>query len=269
LRSRRHENFADVRVKVLLAIAATSLAAAAWPAAAQTPAVTLALARTKLVGAVTMRAAVAGEQPAAVDFLADGRLVDVDQEAPFVGTWASAAHPNGSVVLTARAVDATGAAVDSPPVPATVANAVRARPRSVLRNGSFERTTRAWRGYRSQLVRVAGARGRYAARAIAKASGTFSITAQAIPALARRVYTATALVRGAPGEQVCLRVREFRRGGSFVDSHHFCVTADGSWQQLGPRAYLPRAGRVVDVDISSSGQKGASFDVDAVTLVAG
>jgi hypothetical protein len=73
-------------------------------------------------GVVGAQVAAGGSGLSRVELYADGGLVGTDFASPFLFSWATAGLSNGSHTLQARAFDAAGHAVTSPPMAVTVDN---------------------------------------------------------------------------------------------------------------------------------------------------
>jgi hypothetical protein len=85
---------------------------------------------------------------------------------------------------------------------------------------------------------------------------------------ARATYTASAWVRVPTGRVVTLRVRELR-GRSVVRTRVATITGTGGWRQLVVTSAATGGGNSLSVELLVSLAKGASAQVDDVSLKRG
>jgi Concanavalin A-like lectin/glucanases superfamily len=162
-------------------------------------------------------------------------------------------------------------AVGTALVPAAVASAAT----NLLPNGTFTAgTTSGWRATNATLsVASPDFDGdNYAARV--KLSGTSSSYAiYAYPKPATSVAQGTQLqgtgeVLGVSGRSLCLLLQEYTPGGSLVQTQKQCVTANGTWQAIGPATLTDKnAGDSVGFRIRQTGAvAGDSFQADSLSM---
>ena len=171
---------------------------------------------------------------------------------------------DGEHTFRVSAVDSTGG-TDETPASRTWSVAAN----NLLENGSFENSLTAWLGYKA-LPRLAsgGPQGETFARVVADGSAsTYSINTSPRPVKSSQGsarYQATGWVRSeAPGNKVCLQIRERADGSSKTTSS--CRTATGAWEPLSAVTHAAIGGGSLEVFASSSA--GSTFDVDGLTLV--
>ncbi|MDQ5807169.1 MAG: Ig-like domain-containing protein, partial [Actinomycetota bacterium] len=205
---------------------------------------------------------------ARVEFLAGGSPIGTDTTAPYETTWDTTKAANGTVAVTARAVDAAGNAA-STTRSVSVQNAVAAE---LVANGSFETSLTGWGPYNATAARVSGgASGDWSARVTYAGSGSsFSYISTPVALTPAGVtYTARAWLRSPAARRVCLRIRERTGGTSYGPST--CFTGSAAWQQTPALSYVSRGGGPLDVyayqDVAPV--RGDAFDLDGVSLRAG
>jgi hypothetical protein len=157
-------------------------------------------------------------------------------------------------------------------VPAGVASAQA----NLLPNPTFSAgTTSGWKGTNATLsVASPGydTGDNYAALVkLANTSTSYAIYAALKPATSVAAGTqlqGTGEVLGVSGKSICLMLQEYSTGGSLVQTRSSCVTATGSWQQIGPAALTDKnTGDSVGFRIRQTGAvAGNSFQADALSL---
>lgn len=206
-----------------------------------------------------------------VEFLAGATVLGSDTTAPYSLAWDTTKGADGSVVLTARAVDGAGNTATSAARTVTVANGASSAP-NLLANPGFETSTSGWSGYRGTVSRVAGgAEGAWSGRVTWGGAGTsYSIITSSrpiAPSPAGRAITAGAMMKAVAGKTVCLRVREWGPNG-VVGYAQQCLTGTGAWVAMPTVRYTSLGGDGIDLYLFREGGlvAGESFDVDAISL---
>jgi concanavalin A-like lectin/glucanase superfamily protein len=156
-------------------------------------------------------------------------------------------------------------------VPAVAASAAT----NLLPNGTFDGgTTSGWKGTNATLSVVSpgfGGTGDAVKVALSNTSTSFAIYAYPKPATSVAQGTqlqGTGEVLGVSGKSVCLLLQEYTAGGSLVQTVKQCVTANGSWQAIGPVTLTDQnAGDSVGFRIRQTGAvAGNSFQADNLSL---
>jgi hypothetical protein len=145
---------------------------------------------------------------------------------------------------------------------------------NLLPNGTFDGgTTSGWKGTNSKLSVVSpGFGGSGSAAKVTLSTGTsYSVYAAPKPAtnLAQgSQLQGTGEVLGVSGKSLCLLLQEYTPGGSLVQTVKQCVTANGSWQAIGPATLTDKnAGDTVGFQIRQTGAvAGNSFEADSLSL---
>jgi hypothetical protein len=146
---------------------------------------------------------------------------------------------------------------------------------NLLPNGTFDGgTTSGWKGTNATVsVTSPGFGGSGSAAKVALSTKTTSYAIYAKPKPATSVAQGTQLqgtgeVLGVPGKSLCLLLQEAKPGGSVVQTAKQCVTANGSWQALGPVTVTDKnAGDSVGFQIRQTGAvAGNSFQADSLSL---
>jgi hypothetical protein len=145
---------------------------------------------------------------------------------------------------------------------------------NLLPNGTFDGgTTSGWKGTNSKLSVVSpGFGGSGSAAEVTLSTGT-SYSIYAAPKPATNVAQGSQLqgtgeVLGVSGKSLCLLLQEDTSGGSLVQTVKQCVTANGSWQAIGPATLTDKnAGDSVGFQIRQTGAvAGNSFEADSLSL---
>lgn len=145
---------------------------------------------------------------------------------------------------------------------------------NLLPNGTFDGgTTSGWKGTNSKLSVVSpGFGGSGSAAKVTLSTGT-SYSIYAAPKPATNVAQGSQLqgtgeVLGVSGKSLCLLLLEYTSGGSLVQTVKQCVTANGSWQAIGPATLTDKnAGDSVGFQIRQTGAvAGNSFEADSLSL---
>ena len=160
----------------------------------------------------------------------------------------------------------------------TVSSPAGADPSNLLPNGSFEAGTSGWTTTNATLAIASDGADDSAAGRIALNTSASSYQLSASPRPVKKttagsVYTATGVVRSdTPGKNVCLTLKEVTSGGTLVLTSDACVVAGSQWAPL-PLASLTAKndGDLITflVRRPSGAASGESFEVDALSLVAG
>ena len=145
---------------------------------------------------------------------------------------------------------------------------------NLLPNGTFDGgTTSGWKGTNSKLSVVSpGFGGSGSAAKVTLSTGT-SYSIYAAPKPATNVAQGSQLqgtgeVLGVSGKSLCLLLLEYTSGGSLVQTVKQCVTANGSWQAIGPATLTDKnAGDSVGFQIRQTGAVAAnSLEADSLSL---
>jgi len=146
---------------------------------------------------------------------------------------------------------------------------------NLLPNGTFDGgTTSGWKGTNATLSVVSPGFGGSGDAAKVAVSGTATSYAMyAAPKPATNVAQGAQLqgtgeVLGVSGKSLCLLLQEYTLGGSLVQTAKQCVTANGSWQAIGPATLTDEnAGDSVGFRIrQTAAVAGNSFEADSLSL---
>jgi hypothetical protein len=133
-----------------------------------------------------------------------------------------------------------------------------------LARSDFDRGLDGWRGYRATVRVLEQGRAAAEVRLATSRRGapSFSIFRAFAGDGIGTSYESSAVVRGAQGAALCLRIRE-----GALDARGRCVRATGGWQVLGPVSYVQRRDRTVSVAVLQLGtRRSRRFRVDRVTV---
>jgi len=144
----------------------------------------------------------------------------------------------------------------------------------MVTNPGFERGTAGWNAPLSDLHRVAGRDGGYAARVSRPDAGVgvLNDTPNAVESTtAGRVYTASAWVRSSSTAlDLQLRIREVAQDGSVHTSLKALTLPDSGWHAVSVTHTAARSGSTLDLNVLAPDLPStASFDVDDVSVVSG
>src|SRR5882757_7051845 len=146
---------------------------------------------------------------------------------------------------------------------------------NLLPNGTFDGgTTSGWKGTNSTLSVVSpGFGGSGSASKVTLSNTSTSYSIYATPKPATNVQQGSQLqgtgeVLGVSGKSLCLLLQEYTSGGSLVQTAKQCVTANGSWQAIGPATLTSKnTGDSVGFQIRQTGAvAGNSFEADSLSL---
>jgi hypothetical protein len=181
----------------------------------------------------------------------------------------------GAHSVQVRAIDAAGNVDPTPASASWTVVAATFAPVNLLPNGSFESGLDGWTFWQGSLATAAdGTDGAQAARVTADPGVLgFSITALPRPLrvglAAGDTYRATGWLRSdAPGQKICLTMRERDAAGAAVGSDTSCLLSTATWQRFPSLVYTLKqgGGSVEYFAVAAAGGAGDSFEVDGLTL---
>jgi hypothetical protein len=173
-----------------------------------------------------------------------------------------------------RAVDASG---NADPSPATATWTVESPPppsgSNLVPNPSFEGSLAGWTAYGGSVSLASdGEDGKNAAKLTGGGSGAYGIYTNAwevASTTAGATYTASAWFRSeTPGDELCVRIREWTSAGTVVAFQDACVTSTSAWRRAPAVSYTTqRSGGTLEAYVfDKTATAGSSYEVDLVSL---
>jgi len=150
-------------------------------------------------------------------------------------------------------------------------------PESVV-NGSFEGSLQGWSSSLGTLSQASdGVQGPGAVKVTANAGANSWVTVFPTPRPVQStgagyVYHATGWVRSDhPGDQICLRIREYNQSATLLNTIVECMTTTTTWQQFPTMTYIPTAAgdQLTAFAYEPTLAAGGTYEADGMSLYGG